>query len=192
MNEVSRDQAFLANLSFLIGSREADATGLIVPADESPDNETPKGFMAILRQGVKHFVRKSSLLWMLHSNSDKTSTDRLYRFVNSSKKSNADSVMCGDFIGMNTNVGEKLCQVLGFKYSTGKGSFKGISCPIKPPEDVSKARGVEVLVNFLAFDVESKEITFPNCSQKYINLTQYKRHYQVKRDIVTNTLSLIS
>lgn len=191
LSEISRDQIFLANLSYLLESRETDANCSLVPAEDNTNSNTPKGFIGLIRQGVRYLVRKSSLLWMLHSNSDKTSTDRLYRFVNNSKKQKADTIMCGDFVGMQTNVGEKLFQVLGFKYSTGKGTFKGISCPIKPPEDATKARGVEVLVNFLAFDELSKEITFPNRAQKYINIIHYKRHYQVQRNNVTNSLTIV-
>lgn len=125
---------------------------------------------------------------MIDNKSEKASSDRLHRFVSSKKSSNQESITCGEFIKMFISNEVCICQVLGFRYLTGKGAFKGVMCPIKPPE---KARGVEILINILKIDSLTKEVIFSNNIPKYVNIQNYKAHIKLQRSAVTNKMILI-
>lgn len=188
MRNIARDQIFTSNIEYLLESENVNLKATLVDANEQ-ESLTPNGFLSLARDGKRYLVRKSSLLWMLDAKTKKVSTDRLRRFISDAKKpgNSADDLVCGDFIIMEFEGSDQLCQVLGFRYITEKRSFTAIYCPINVSAD--KARGVEVFVNF--FTITNNCISSSNRVQKYINILGYKRHVNIKRDNTTNELILI-
>lgn len=186
-NQVARDQIFVNNLEYIL---ELDNHG------DHGDNEilqedhpTPRGFIAVIRNSTRYYVRKSSILWMLETKAKKISTDRLLRFIPDKKVNNDDHIMCGDFVFMrsDTRGRDRLCQVLGFKFLSGNPKFSSISCPISVKKE--NARGVSVLCNF--FTVQNKVLTVAKTAPDYINIDNFKKHVILKRDLHTNDLFIV-
>lgn len=148
-------------------------------ADSLPSDEnSPRGFIKFIRDDVPYFVRKSSLLWMMTTNKEKVSSDRLYRFI-STKKSHSfeeQSIQLGDFIIMSVNGEETICQVIGFRYITGSYKFKAVSCPIKS----EAGKGIEVLV-FQFKSMANGILAIQRKRDCYINIDNYIKHISLKR-----------
>lgn len=143
-DNVAQDRAFLDNLDDLWqiknGIEESD-TGMI----EVVDDDTPRGFVTFIRDRIRYYVRKSTLLWMMITDQKKLTTDRLRRFIddnNKSDKGDEQRIQLGDFIVMDVKGREMICQALGFKLLHNRYAFKGFSCPVKNEE----GEGVEIQV----------------------------------------------
>lgn len=177
-DDVLNNRAFVDNLEDFYqmtheGVNESD-TGMV----ETQDPDTPHGFVSFIRDNVLYYLRKSTLLWMITSKKDKVSNDRLRRFINENKKSSTEeSIQLGDFIVMEVNGKEVICQVLGFKYINENYAFKGISCPIKH----EGGSGVDVQI----FQFRQQGTGFLTAHKKrdcFVNIEQYLRHVSLKRD----------
>lgn len=170
---------------------------------EAPEREAKKGFMTFTFGEEIVFIRKSSLLWMLDPKTTKVSTDRVRRFHSETMKRSDGCIYIGDFIWMVPDkAGQSsgsaalslLCQVMGFKYSSGKPNFAASFCPIVAPNE--NARGVKVLCNLFKVAERSGQnkiervVTFWDVQMKYIDIIRYKCHAMLMRNLNSNEVLL--
>lgn len=187
-DNVVQDRAFLDNLNDLLqitnGMEESD-TGMVEAADE----DTPRGLIALIRDNVRYYARKSTILWMMITDQKKLTTDRLRRFIDDSNSGDDKDVkiQLGDFIVMNVDGQEIICQALGFKLLHNRYAFKGLSCPIKH----DGGDGVEVQV--YQFEQQGNGVFVVQKKQDhYINIEYYMRHVTLKRNNKTDQYTLVS
>lgn len=187
LREISRDQAFISNLSYV--SHDALRGGPSQLQEDSDNTECPRGFVAFKINQEPVYLRKSSLLWMLTTKDSKVSSDRLHRFIDEKRVQGNNHVMCGDFVMMESDGtgADRLCQVLGFKFLTGNSKFSAMSCPIEVDEE--KARGVAVLCAF--FQAENNVVTALKRVPKYVDMKKFKNHVTIKRDLDTDKITLL-
>lgn len=62
---------------------EESETGMV----EMVDDDTPRGFITFIRDRIRYYVRKSTLLWMMITDHKKLTTDTLRRFIDDNNKS---------------------------------------------------------------------------------------------------------
>lgn len=182
-NESDESRAFIDNYDELLQMTNGlgnSRSGM----KEIHDNDTPKGFLKFLRDDDSFVVRKSTLLWMMATESGKDSSDRLYRFRTDKSlvpsNQSQEKIQAGDFIVMAINNKPAVCRAIGFKYSNAKYKFKSNSCPIKNEE----GQGVEVLVQQFN-ETENNTLKIANKQDCYVKIEAYIRHVNTSRDTKT-------
>lgn len=191
LREISRDQLFAENLDFL-HQEESGLSRSVLQENEDPNHPTPAGFYSFKRDGTEFFVRKSSLLWMMDNKQKfKVSTDRARRFITNKEQLEDDYLTCGGFVLMKVGRHDELCQVIGFKFLTGRETFTGSSCPLEVSED--KSRGVAVLCNIFNRSLHGRQeaVTSSGLPFKYIDIKAFKAHVKLRRDLNTNQLHTV-
>lgn len=98
-NQVRFDES----LQFLLMS---DTKLVEIDADED-EALPPRNFCLFQADDRIEKIPKATLLWRLSSEGNRVSTDRVYRFVDSNEKVEADDVHIGDFIYMMFKGGNK-------------------------------------------------------------------------------------
>jgi hypothetical protein len=146
---------------------------------------TPKGYLRLVRRGEFYLVRKSTMLWMLEEGHSRVSSDRLKRFV-SEQKSLENVLVPGDFIRIENEGKESVCQVIKFRFKTGRQNFTAKFCPLEAPSE--NARGVDVLVKF--YDQKGDKIEACKKVHRFVDIKCYKQHLKVIRDLSLNTLKI--
>lgn len=193
--EAMRDQAFINNLNYLLPEEGEGSNAQISVVDSSEGD--PKGFLSFMRDGVKHYAKKASLLWAMTAEGKRVSTDRVYRFVGDYEKFKNDAkLLLGDFVLVNFNSKHQLVQILGFRFLDGK-TFYGDFYLINGKEtnkkasknDVDASREVSALCSF--FNHDNGIVTAVNHAPRIINLKFLIRKVFFKRDIPTGELKII-
>lgn len=179
-----RDEAFINSLSFFVG-RSLTSEGNLT---EISDDQVPTRFICFKRTGSSDeriFVLKASLIWWLSDKEKRSSSDRIYRFINDRNAPAEVKSRVGDFIVTKVKRVDCIAQILAFRFIGGKQKFYG---------DVyysSSEDGVEYLCNFLE---ENRNGTLVNSSkaQRWVNVKNYRRHITLKRDIPTGNVTQIT
>lgn len=192
--EVERDQAFMNNLDYLL-SRDEETSGSELAVVTSSDDD-PKGFLGFMRDGVKHYVKKASILWALTVEGKRISSDRVYRFINDyNKYKNDDKLSLGDFVIMKFDGTDRIVQILGFRFLDGK-TFHGDFYKIKRDEgksstdsDDDTSRQAAALCNF--FKSNNGIVSALTRAHQLINLKFFVRRVLIQRNIATGELKVV-
>jgi hypothetical protein len=138
--------------------------------------------------GQEIYVKKSTLCWLLSNKREKISSDRLRRFIDTSKvSSNKLITQCS--INCEISIDDWCCftnyrdlvigQVIGFQYIKGVGKSKTFTydiCPVQPPPDVKEPKGINVIGNWCLFN-RTNELQ-PCIKQFFINMENYSTHIE--------------
>lgn len=153
---------------------------MIAAASDDENHLTPKGFLAFIRDGCRYYIKKASLLLMMATDGKRVSTDRIYRFTNDRKQPSNDKILIGDFVVMTFKGGERIFQIIVFKFLSGKAFFGDDY--IFEKGDVTD-QPVMAFCNL--FYRKANAVAPSNQPQELININEYKRHVFLKRDIST-------
>lgn len=170
---------FVKNIQYLLRSKRN-----LTEVMTEPDSEDRKDSILFQSDNDKIPIKKVTLLYWLTTEGKKVSTDRQYRFMNSSKVPDASDIHIGDYIHAELKGVVRIMQVIKFKFCDGK-KFHGDVYK----RDFSKDdRAVSALCSL--FNRKGKDVTFSNQPQKFINVTAFKAHAAIERDLATGKLSL--
>lgn len=172
--EVQDDRQFLKNYEELDLKKIGQTT-----VDQS---NVPLQYIKLInKQNEPYFVRKSSILWMLETDKKRVCSDRLLRFVDSTKTNSAkDSklLFCGNYAAFVFNDDLIVGLVLGFKYQKGKNTNYTLdSCPLNPPTDIEKQKGIDVLCDFFVIGIKFELI--PKRQTSYIDISNFRCHLDI-------------
>lgn len=184
--EVERDQMFVGNLNYFASKTSSKVQTESVTMVEDNSEPTPKGFLAFLRDGIKVYFKKASILWTLSAEGSKVSTDRIHRFEGTEKQFNpGDKILLGDFLKMKFQRSARVVQVLGFKFANGK-TFHGDHYLFNRAKDNSSA--VVLFCNF--FEEKGDDLIPTKCLQRYIKVENYIKHLHPKLQWQSGTLKM--
>lgn len=147
-----------------------------------------------MRDGIKHYAKKASLLWALTVEGKRVSTDRIFRFVGSHNKfKNDEKLLLGEFVMMNFNGKHQLVQILGFRFVDGK-TFHGDFYLLNRKDDESElndtSREVCALCHFFNID-DNNVVIAVNHAARLINLKLFIRRVFFKREISSGEMKIV-
>ncbi|XP_058457006.1 uncharacterized protein LOC131434356 [Malaya genurostris] len=142
------------------------------------------------RNGKVVHLKKSTFVWMISNQTERCSTDRIYRFQSSQEKASLSIQRIGNDVLNNIVIGEwilvredsfKVCKVYGFKYMTGKNKNYSLdSAPINVPTG-AKRRGIIILGSYFDifyFDTEFLLEISDQSSKIQIDIDRYITHLE--------------
>ncbi|XP_058454508.1 uncharacterized protein LOC131432318 isoform X1 [Malaya genurostris] len=119
------------------------------------------------KKGTVIHVKKSTFLWILSNGTQRCSSDRSYRFRETSAVNEAvvrevnkvfTSIRCGEWIAMKANEEVFIVKIYGFKYLSGdRTSYTLTEAPIHVPTGTT-AKGVGVIGNYFTIVCCKKDI----------------------------------
>lgn len=167
-----------------------DNVGAEINVKDSAAFNTRNTFQIRNQNGKVVRVKKSTFLWLLMSETEKCSTDRIYRFQGSSNEEPLDlklmnqifaEVQIGEWILMHSSNKWIVCNVYSFKYLTGTNkTYSRSNAPIRLPEG-TKARGIGVLGSYFELMCIDNEyiLQLHNKSSKMcVKIESYVSHLQ--------------
>jgi hypothetical protein len=205
LDQVSDDATFINNISDMLDLMCEDFEFSEEILKEIIDPDTPDRFLVFQRGDKKYYIKKSTILWMLTLKQHKVPNDRIHRFISTSSKRNVQqNLQSGDFVMMQIEREEKICFVQGFVRKSAirskKQQQKNNTSSVNNVLNLSSIQlkyGLENVLNnnFLIscqiYQVVDGFLEPGHVQATLIESRHYKNHIYVKRDILTNKISML-